>query len=130
MSVNKVILLGRLGKDPELTTVNDTSLCKFSIATSEKFTTKTGVKDERTTWHNIIAWGRQAEVMAEFLSKGKEVYIEGRIDNRTYDKKDGTKGYTSEVIVQSFQFVGSTEKKPGGGSPPERNDGYDDDLPF
>lgn len=134
MSVNKAILIGRLGKDPELTHVNDKALCKFPLATSERWADQGGQKKESTTWHNIIAWGKPAEVMAQYLSKGREVYIEGRIDNRVYDKKDGTKGFTSEVIVQSFQFIGgkgeTTENQPpqtvhvqGDGSP-------DDDLPF
>jgi len=110
MSVNKVILIGRLGKDPELKhTSNGKTVCNFSLATSEKWTGQDGQKNESTTWHNIVAWGKQAEVMNEYLRKGQEVYIEGRIDNRSYEDKDGKKKYTSEVIVGSFQFIGSRD---------------------
>ena len=134
MSVNKAILIGRLGKDPELTHVNNKALCKFSLATSERWTAQDGQKQEATTWHNIVAWGKPGEVMAQYLSKGREVYIEGRIDNRTYDKKDGTKGYTSEVVVQSFSFVGGRNEQTD--QPPQtthvKGDGSpdDEDLPF
>lgn len=127
MSVNKAILIGRLGKDPELKyTDSGKAVCRFSLATTEKWTTD-GQKQEKTTWHNIVAWGKQAEVIKEFLVKGREVYIEGRIDNRTYEKKDGGEGYISEVIVSSFQFIGPKETAPGDNGA-EKN--KDDDLPF
>ncbi len=144
MSVNKAILLGRLGKDPELRyTPSGKAVCNFTIATSERWSGQDGQRQESTTWHNIVAWGKQAEVIKEYLSKGREVFIEGRIDNRSYDKKDGSgKGYISEVIVQNFSFVGGRQDAaPGGGgqsAPPARDDspspegagGDDDDLPF
>jgi single-strand DNA-binding protein len=141
MSVNKAILLGRLGKDPELRyTPSGKAVASFSLATSERWTGQDGQKNESTTWHNIVAWGKQAELIKEYLRKGREVYIEGRIDNRSYEKKDGSgKGYISEVVVQTFQFVGSRgdspndsesappseEKAPAGSSTSD-----DDDLPF
>lgn len=141
MSVNKAILIGRLGKDPELTyTPSGKAVCKFPLATSERWTNQEGQKQESTTWHNIVAWGRQGEVMKEYLSKGREVYIEGRIDNRVYDKKDGSKGFTSEVVVQAFQFIGGRGDFGGDSgaqsAPPEREGAPtgtasdDDDLPF
>jgi single-strand DNA-binding protein len=143
MSVNKAILLGRLGKDPELRyTPSGKAVVSFSLATSERWTGQDGQKNESTTWHNIVAWGKQAEIMKEYLKKGQQVYIEGRIDNRSYDKKDGSgKGYVSEVVVQSFQFVGSRAESSsdssadvppasGADTPPPSGTSGDDDLPF
>jgi len=114
MSVNKVILLGRIGKDPELKhTTSGTSVCSFSLATETSY----GGKKE-TTWHNIVAWGKQAETINEYLSKGREIYVEGRISNRSYEK-DGQKKYVTEIILESFSFVGGkAETKP------------QDDVPF
>lgn len=140
-SVNKAILIGNLGRDPELRyTPNGQAVTRFSIATSERFKDRNGEQQERTTWHNIVAWGRQAEVANEYLSKGSPVFIEGRIDNRSYDDKDGNKRYISEVIVQRLQFLGRKGESTGGfeGQPPPPADdefpgdssGQDDDLPF
>ena len=141
MSVNKAILLGRLGKDPELRyTPSGKAVASFSLATSERWTGQDGQKNESTTWHNVVAWGKQAEVIKEYLRKGREVYIEGRIDNRTYEKKDGSgKGYISEIIVQNFQFIGNRGDSPNGPetTPPAEGEApsgsptsEDDDLPF
>lgn len=144
MSVNKAILIGRLGQDPELRyTPGGKAVCSFSLATSERWTGQDGQKNESTTWHNIVSWGRQAEVMKEYLTKGQQVYIEGRIDNRSYEDKEGQKKYRSEVVVQNFQFLGSRgEGGAGGGAtatasgssanmPPEsQGSSDDDDLPF
>ena len=133
MSVNKVILVGRLGQDPELTaTDGGTSVCNFSIATNRTWKNKEGEKQEETTWHRIVAWGRQAEVIAQYMSKGRQLYIEGRIANRSYEK-DGEKKYISEVVVDNFTFIGGkgddTDRSPGGEATPTPQDG-DDDLPF
>lgn len=140
MSVNKAILIGRLGKDPELRyTPGGKAVASFPLATSERWTNAEGQKQENTTWHNIVVWGKLAEVMKEHLSKGREVYLEGRISNRSYDDKDGNKKYISEVVVQNFSFVGSKDNGGGGGfSRPEPDDSSqvpageagDDDLPF
>lgn len=138
MSVNKAILLGRLGKDPELTyTPSGKAVAKFSLATSERWTGQDGQRHEATTWHNIVAWGKQAEVMKEYLAKGREVYIEGRIDNRSYDDKEGNKKYISEVIVQNFQLIGGRPSGSSSGdseapvtSSSAREGGGEDDLPF
>lgn len=145
MSVNKAILIGNLGQDPELRyTPGGKAVCSFSLATTERWTGQDGQKNESTTWHNIVAWGRQAEVIKEYLSKGRQVYIEGRIDNRSYEDKEGVKKYRSEVVVQNFQFIGSRGGEGGGGGgqrqqdsgeenqsmPTESQGGQDDDLPF
>ena len=141
MSVNKAILSGRLGQDPELRyTPSGRAVCSFSLATSERWTDQEGQKNESTTWHNIVVWGKQAETMKEYLRKGREVYIEGRIDNRSYEDKEGIKRYRSEVIVQRFQFIGSKQDQ-GGSAPPQPSESQvpspssgggadDDDLPF
>jgi single-strand DNA-binding protein len=140
MSVNKVILIGRLGKDPELRyTPGGKPVGSFSLATSERWTGPDGEKKESTTWHNIVVWGKTAEVMKEYLRKGQEVYLEGRIDNRSWTDKEGNKRYTSEVVVQNFQFIGNRQGAEEGGAParqpedmpqpPDRGAG-DEDLPF
>lgn len=143
MSVNKAILLGNLGKDPELRyTPSGKAVATFPLATTERWTNQEGQKSESTTWHNIVAWGRQAEVIKEYLSKGRQIYIEGRIVNRSYDDKEGNKRYISEIVIQNFQFVGGR----GGGAPEEKDfdqtppdtseppapegTNTDDDLPF
>ena len=141
MSVNKAILLGRLGKDPELRyTPSGRAVASFSLATNRRWTGQDGQKNESTTWHNVVAWGKQAEVMKEYLHKGQDVYVEGRIDNRSYDKKDGSgRAYISEVVAESFQFVGARGETAGGGAPgpepasdtpPAGGSSDDDDLPF
>ena len=144
MSVNKAILLGRLGKDPDLKyTSSGKAVCTFSLATSERWTGADGQKTESTTWHNIVAWGKQGEVIKEYLAKGRELFIEGRIQNRSYDDKEGNKKWISEVVVQNFSFVGGRGEAGGSGSsggsggdsapppsPPPMDGGEDDDLPF
>lgn len=138
MSVNKAILIGRLGKDPELRyTQSGKAVASFSLATSERWTGQDGQKQESTTWHNIVVWGRQAEVIKEYMHKGSQIFIEGRISNRSYDDKDGNKKYISEIVVQNFTFLdskGAGGGAPSGGSdmppPPPPDSGGDDDLPF
>ena len=129
--VNKVIIVGRLGKDPELTyTPGGAAVCKFSVATSEDWKDKdTGEKQERTEWHRIVAWRRLGEVCGEFLHKGKEVYIEGKLQTRSWDDKDGNKRYMTEIVASSMQMLG------GGGKAEKREeinapDVPDDDIPF
>jgi single-strand DNA-binding protein len=139
--VNKAILIGNLGKDPELKyTPSGQAVATFSLATGEKWRDKDGVMQDRTEWHNIVLWGRQAEVAKEYLTKGKQVYIEGRIQNRSYDDKDGNKRYISEVVGMRMQFLGGREQGAGGApsggeippEPPPAGDlsSEDDDLPF
>lgn len=107
MSVNRVTLLGRIGTEPELKALpNGTQVLKMSMATSERYT-KDGEKVEKTCWHNLVAFGAQADVLGKYITKGKQLFVEGKIDNRTYDKKDGTKGYVSEVKIDKFTFIGN-----------------------
>jgi single-strand DNA-binding protein len=115
MGVNKVILVGNLGKDPELKyTPGGQAVATFSLATSERFNDKSGQRQDRTEWHNIVVWGKQAETANQYLKKGRTVYIEGRITTRSWDDKDGVKKYRTEIVAQSFQFIGGNGG--GGGS--------------
>jgi len=140
--VNKAILIGNLGKDPELRyTPGGQAVASFTLATSEKWRDKDGVMQDRTEWHNIVVWGRQAEIAKEYLAKGRPVYLEGRIQTRSWEDKDGNKRYTTEIVAQRLQFLGSREQGagqgqgPSSGGPPEAPpptdlSGEDDDLPF
>ena len=130
MSVNKAILIGRLGKDPDLSyTPGGKAVTKFSLATTERWTGQDGQRQETTTWHNIVAWGKPAEIIKEYMSKGREIYLEGRIENRSYDDKEGVKKYISEVVVQNFQFIGSKGDKQEDTPEQPKTEG-DEDLPF
>lgn len=133
MSVNKAFLLGRLGKDPELKfTPSGTAVCNFSIATSRKWKGKDDQKQEATTWHNVVAWGKQAETIKEYVGKGQEIHIIGRIDNRSYEDKEGNKKYISEVVVEDFSFVGSKadNQKELVKTSVDQGSGDQDDPPF
>lgn len=143
-NVNKVIILGRLGGDPETRqTPGGHTVTNFNVATSEFFTDKAGVKQEKTEWHRIVAWNRTAEIAAKYLTKGREVYIEGALQTRSWDdpKHEGVKRYITEIKALSIQLIGSA---PNGGSRPDKQPGYtppeadfdgnipvpDEDLPF
>ena len=116
MSVNKVILVGRAGKDPELKQLqNGSYVCKFSVATSERYTDKAGQKQENTEWHNIVCFGKLAEVAGRFITKGKQVYLEGKITYRSWEQ-DGQKKHTTEIICKELTFLSGGEKKQGVGS--------------
>lgn len=139
--VNKAILIGNLGKDPELRyTPGGQAVATFSLATSEKWRDKDGVMQDKTEWHNIVVWGRQAEIAKEYLAKGRSVYLEGRIQTRSWEDKDGNKRYTTEIVAQRLQFLGGRDQSagaPGPGpeippeAPPEADlSAEDDDLPF
>jgi single-strand DNA-binding protein len=107
MSVNKVILVGRLGADPELKYTNSGNpVCNFSIATNERWYGDDGVKSERVTWHKITSWGALAQNCEKYLSKGREVYIEGRLQTRSYDNSDGVTIYIVEVVALNIVFLG------------------------
>tara|TARA_Y100000996_G_scaffold24460_1_gene17577 strand:+ start:2174 stop:2572 length:399 start_codon:yes stop_codon:yes gene_type:complete len=118
--MNKAMIMGNLGKDPELTQSKaGLPICKFPIATSRKVK-----EDEYTTWHNVTAFGRTAEILAQYMEKGRKLLVEGRIENGSYEKEDGTKGYTSEIIVDQFHFVGNKDSvdsasQPGSFAPQE-----------
>lgn len=107
MSVNKVILVGNLGKDPELRyTASGTAVANFTLATSERFKDRNGEQQKRTEWHNIVAWAGLAEICGKYLKKGKQVYIEGRIQTRSYDDRDGNKRYVAEIVADQMQMLG------------------------
>jgi single-strand DNA-binding protein len=106
-SVNKVILIGNLGADPELKyTPSSRALCNLRIATTDVFKDKSGQRQERTEWHRVTVWGDQAENCSKYLSKGRSVYIEGRLQTRSYDK-DGQKHYATDVVADRVVFLGS-----------------------
>ncbi|MCT4641629.1 MAG: single-stranded DNA-binding protein [Bacteriovoracaceae bacterium] len=111
MSVNKVIILGRLGQDPELKyTPSGAAVCNFSLATSESWTDKnSGQKNERTEWHRIVVWGKLAELCNQYLSKGRQAFVEGKLQTRSWDDKDGNKRYTTEISATTVQFIGANQ---------------------
>ena len=115
-TVNKVILVGRLGKDPELRSIpSGTSVAKFSLATDERFTDKNGDKQERTEWHNIVVWGKLAEICGQYLRKGKLVYIEGSIRTDSWDDKEtGVKKYRTEIVANTMQMLDKKGDDEGG----------------
>jgi len=156
-SVNKVILLGNLGRDPETRyTTGGDAVTNLNIATSEQWKDKSGEKQERTEWHRVVLFGRQAEVAGEYLKKGRSVYIEGRLQTRKYTDKDGVEKYSTEIVADRMQLIGSARDagsggdaefsggggggaKPasGGGAKPASGGGakknvddFDDDIPF
>lgn len=107
MSVNKVILLGRLGQDPELKyTPGGSAVCNFSLATTEAWTDKQGQKQEKTEWHRVVVWGKLAELCNQYLAKGRQAFLEGRLQTRSWDDKDGNKRYTTEILASTVQFIG------------------------
>lgn len=149
-SVNKVIIIGNLGADPEVKyTQGGTAVANMRIATNESWTDKQGNKQDRTEWHRCVAWGKTGELCAEYLSKGRSVYLEGRLQTREWTDKDGRKNYSTEIIADRVVFL-STGAGQGSGRNDRRNDdgfgapppGFDepsrssqpgpsdDDLPF
>jgi single-strand DNA-binding protein len=154
--VNKVILVGNLGADPDMRyTPSGQGVCELRVATSESWNDKNGQRQERTEWHRIVVWGKRAEVCSKYLSKGRQVFVEGRIQTRTYDDKDGNKRYITEIIASDVQFLGGGSRDSsgsgrsrggdegppppadsdfggygGGGGAPGGGGGPDDDIPF
>jgi len=136
--VNKVILIGNLGRDPELRyTQGGQAVANFTLATTENWTNKGGEREERTEWHRIVAWGRTAELCAQYLAKGRTVYIEGRLQTREWENKEGQKQRTTEINAQTIQFLGGPRgagqgapARPGrsGGSGAELDPGPPDDA--
>ena len=140
-SLNKVMLIGNLGKDPEVRfTASGQAVASFSLATSETYKDKTGEKVEKTEWHNITLWGKLGEIAGEYLSKGKTVYIEGRLQTRKWQDKSGNDRYTTEIVGDKMQMLSAKGERSGGGdapsSPKGSNSSYeeppfqDDDIPF
>lgn len=112
--INKVILIGRLGQDPEVRyTSNGGAVANFSLATSESWTDKQGAKQERTEWHRIVVWGKLGELCGQYLSKGRQAFIEGKLQTRDWTDKEGGKRYTTEVVAQNVQFLGSPGERTG-----------------
>ncbi|HMK35279.1 MAG TPA: single-stranded DNA-binding protein [Desulfomonilaceae bacterium] len=153
-SLNKVLLIGHLGKDPEVRyTASGKAMATFSIATSQQWRDQDGADQERTEWHRVVAWGRLGEICGEYLSKGKQVYIEGRIQSRDWEDQDGNKRTTVEIVVNDLILLGgagqSQNRAPSEGqkrqppsqskgpaaSPRRQDDRYappppEDDIPF
>jgi single-strand DNA-binding protein len=116
-SVNKVILIGRLGKDPELKyTASGTPFCRFSMATDDTWNDKaSGERQEKTEWHNIVVWDRLAEICNQYLTKGKLIYIEGKLQTREWDDQDGNKRRTTEVVARDMVMLGGNPGESAGG---------------
>ncbi len=105
--VNKVIVLGRLGADPEVKNVSSNqTVARLSLATSENWTDREGQKQERTEWHRIVVWGKLAELCGKYLTKGRQVYVEGRLQTRSWEDPQGQKKYTTEIVANTVQFLG------------------------
>jgi single-strand DNA-binding protein len=140
--INKVILIGRLGNDPEVRyTPSGSAVANFSIATSDEWTDKdSGERKERTEWHRIVAWNRLGEICGEYLSKGRQVYVEGRLQTRSWEDRDGNKRYTTEIVASEVQFLGGRDSGSSGrdasrSSGPEDSGSpgtgpEEDDIPF
>jgi len=107
-SLNKVMLIATMGKDPEVRyTTSGTAVASFSAATNEKFKNRSGEWEERTEWHNIILWGRLAEIAGEYLTKGKPVYLEGRLQTRKWQDREGKDRFTTEIVAERMQMLGA-----------------------
>ena len=140
MSFNKIIVVGNLGRDPELRyTPQGTPVCSFSMATNERRKDKTGEMQDQTTWFRVTLWGRQAETASQYLTKGRPVYIEGRLRVEEWTDRDGKPRHTLEVHATDMQFIGGgrNEEPPmeraasaTGGGPSEQPEMADDDIPF
>lgn len=123
--INKVILIGNLGADPEVRfTPSGQAVANFRIATSESWNDKnTGQKQERTEWHRIVVWGKLAELCGEYLKKGRQCYVEGRLQTREWTDKEGKKNYTTEVVANTVQFLGGGGRGGEGGGAPRGSGG-------
>lgn len=138
--VNRVILIGRLGRDPELRyTSSGTPVANFSLATDESWTDSNGQRQSRTEWHNIVAWSKLGEICNQYLRKGKLVFIEGRIQTREWDDRDGNKRRTTEIVASEMRMLGSRDEENGRteSKPSAESDNStmevgitDDDIPF
>ena len=140
-SINKVILVGNLGRDPEVRyTQNGNAVANLNLATNEVWNDKSGQRQERTEWHRIVVWGKQAEIAKEYLTKGRQIYVEGSLQTRQWEDKDGQKRYTTEIRCQRFLMLGGrggegrSESVAGSGAaepemPPDMSYS-DEDIPF
>lgn len=132
MSVNKVILVGRLGQDPTTRyTSGGAAVCNFTMATDETFKDRSGEKQKRTEWHKIVVWSKQAEIAQQYLTKGSLIYLEGRIETRQWDDKEGQKRESKEIICNNFRMLGGGEKSRAvGETEAPEPEVADDDIPF
>ena len=135
IGINKVILVGNLGQDPEVRyTTSGAAVTNITVATTESWTDKnTGQKQEKTEWHRVVFFGRLAEIAGEYLRKGRQVYIEGRLQTRKWQDKNGQDRYTTEIVANEMQMLGgnpSGGKVQFGGAPASPGDEFDDDVPF
>ncbi|MFZ1730155.1 MAG: single-stranded DNA-binding protein [Bacteroidota bacterium] len=138
--LNKVMLIGHLGSDPELRyTEGNVPVASFNVATNESYKDQNGNLVDRTEWHRCVAWRKLAELFGEYLKKGSKVYLEGKLQTRAWDDKEGNKRYTTEIVISDFTFLdskgsgGGGQQNGGGGSPmppPEPAADKEDDLPF
>jgi single-strand DNA-binding protein len=125
-SVNKVILVGNLGKDPELKhTSSGTAVATMTVATNERFKDKSGEWQDKTEWHNVVLWQRLAEIAAEYLKKGRSVYVEGRLQTRAWEDKQGQKRYTTEIVASDLVLLGGGRGEDSGGRGPSRGSDFD-----
>lgn len=134
-SVNKVIVLGNLGKDPEVRHLpNGDAVCNFSLATTESWKDKDGNKQDKTEWHNIVIFRKLAEIAGEYLKKGRPVYIEGRLQTRKWQDKEGKDRYTTEIVADQMQMLGSRDEAKEvtktSETPKTNFDDMADDIPF
>jgi single-strand DNA-binding protein len=132
MSVNKVILVGRLGRDPETRyTGAGQAVCNFSLATDESFKDRSGERQKRTEWHKIVVWGKQAEIAQQYLKKGAQIYLEGRIQSREWTDKEGQKRTSYEIVANNFRMLGSRSEAMGAGMPTSTTGGgqFDAEAP-
>ena len=143
-SVNKVILVGNLGRDSELRyTPGGAAVATLNLATTEVWNDRNSQRQEKTEWHRVVLWGKQAESLQEYLTKGKQIYVEGRLQTRQWDDKDGNKRYTTEIKADRITLLGGGAGRGGGGGGMERGGGVsggmdeppvepitDDDIPF
>lgn len=141
MAVNIAIVVGNLGKDPEVRfTQSGRAVANFSVATSDSWTGQDGNRQERTEWHNIVVWGKQAELCGQYLAKGRQVFVQGRIQTRSWEDKTGNTRYTTEIVAQRVQFLGGAggarasqdlqDQGFGDPSPSFQSPPIDDDIPF
>jgi len=141
--VNRVIILGNLGADPEMRyTGSGTAVANLRVATSRRYTTKDESAKEDTEWHRVVVWGKQAESCKKYLAKGRKVYVEGRLQTRQWEDRDGNERYTTEIVAEQVQFIGGGGQSKGSGGydggsqrPPQNDldspaDFGDDDIPF
>ena len=137
-SVNKVILLGNLGRDPEVRfTQGGTPVANFTMATTDRWSDPSGEKKEKTEWHRIVVWGKQAEIAGEYLRKGRPVFIEGSLQTREWTDREGNKRYTTEVRAQRLQLLGRPDDRGAAAGGPPADEALepsgriaDDDIPF